>query len=329
MRPSPTENKRRLALTLTFLALAACAAPGSLDEEEGWQASNEQTVKGGGCSSVQLAGCERGMYVGLDATGVGRISFDSATQHHRHILGDEANEERLLSFAAQHGVRALTLYNLISILADEAKAKQLAAFMAKARGRGIRKIEAVGGASSGFWQQLAAFHQNNARFDGLVTEIEFWNDSASFETFLERLEAIRALDLRRADGEALPLAAYVGWFDAQQADLFIPKVDRVLIHAYVKNPKTAWRYVSQRARFIDAANQAHGAKVEIAPIFSAEGTEWAAGSEQFMGDWLAAGGSLEEAEHTFLLDRESESALQLRTSRMQYYSYFFLDRYLR
>jgi hypothetical protein len=272
----------------------------------------------------------RGMYVSLYTDHIGSLVFDAdpagSTEKFRHILGDASKEDALLAYALAHEIRSLSLYNLYPILGDATLREQLAAFMARARGQGIMRFDAIGDTALAGWDRIAAFHADGARFDGLVTEIEFWNASATRDQLLSTLQYVRGLALQTPSGQPLPLAVYAGWFDGEDAAIIAPLIDRMYVHAYVNSAELAFGYVADRMALLEAENQAQGLSVEVWPIFSAEDTDWAAGSEYFMGEWLSAH-SLDEAELTMLSAYEG-SDLSIPVTGHQYYEYFFLERYV-
>lgn len=105
-------------------------------------------------------------------------------------------------------------------------------------------------------------------------------------------------------------------------------VDRLYVHTYVKTPDLLYGNGSERFGFIAAANQTLGRNVEVWPIFSYEGTEWAAGNEYFMGDWLLTH-SPDEAVTRFFGDWETPPlAASLSPGGVQYYEYFYLERHM-
>lgn len=306
---------------MTLLALAACNGPmpdedaGRLDDagRDGGRDAGRMDVDAGPREEAR-----RGMYVSLYDDGIGAITFGGDTEIHRFILGDAPKEDALLSFANEHAIRSLALYDLGAILGDTDLRAALVSFMERARAMGIQRIEAIGGTDLAQWDRIHTFHRDEAPFDGLVTEIEFWNDQATLAELIAVLEHVEPFDI--------PVAVYVGWLDAAQARAIAPLVDRMYIHAYVDDPSTAWGYADDRILMFQAENAAQGLSVDVWPIYSAEDTAWAAGSEHFMGEWLSAH-SLDEAEATFMADYEASGATIAITGH-QHYDYFFLERYL-
>ncbi len=282
------------------------------------------------CTSDALGGCTRGMYVSLYTDHIGTLALDEDpagnTEKFRYILGNTSKEDTLLAYASAHEIHSLSLYNLYAILGDTTLREQLTAFMARARLQGITRFDAIGDGTLAGWDRIAEFHAKAAPFDGLVTEIEFWNESATRDELLTTLQYVRELGLETSSGQPLPLAVYAGWFDGEDAAAIAPLIDRMYVHAYVDSPDRALGYVEERMALLQAENDAQGLSLEVWPIFSAEDTAWAAGAEHFMGEWLSAH-SLDEAERTFLAAYEA-SDLTIRVTGQQYYEYVFLALYV-
>ncbi len=281
----------------------------------------------GGAGGGPAAG-PRGLYVSLHADHVGVFALSGAAEILRNVLGDVAKEAHLLDFARTHEITTLTLYDLGSILDDRALSEALIAFAARARAAGILRLEAIGAADAAAWDRIAAFQRTHGTFDGLVTEIEFWNGDVTFAELTRLLDDLRALGLADARGAPLPLAVYVGRFDAAQALELARRVDRVYVHCYTRSGESTFDYGRERFQLLAAASTMTGRALDVLPIFSAEGVDFRAGGETFMGEWLSAHG-LDEAERWFL-GGWSAAALpaSLRLAGTQYYEYVFLERYL-
>ncbi len=280
------------------------------------------------CSSVDLLGCQRGMYLSLYTDHTGQIDFGRETEQHRFILGDAAKEQLVLDFVEAHRIESLALYDLATILDDPALQDALQSFMGRAREAGVQRIEAIGATATSTWDAIAEFHDTHAAFDGMVTEIEFWNGSATFMEFLDILGYARDLGLVAPSGEPATLSVYVGWLEQAEVDAMLPLVDRAYVHTYVDDASTAFGYGEERFAMYADANLAQGLAVEVRPIFSAEDNAWSAGAETFMGEWLADHG-LDAAELAMLEAFEGSSLHgRIQLSGHQYFSYFFLERYV-
>jgi hypothetical protein len=206
----------------------------------------------------------------------------------------------------------------------------LVAFMAKARTRGIREIIAIGGDSNVMWDRINAFHNNQAPFDGLLTEIEFWNQdnkTKAFEDFLGYLRHVRSLTWSHG---LPPLAAYIGWPNASQISAMAPLLDSFYVHAYVRTPDSAFGYAADRLQSISSAARALKKKIPVRFIFSAESALCNAGVP-FMGSWMAQTGA------TCFTDAENVVTAAFSASGLgadivlqgfQYYEYFYLRKAL-
>jgi hypothetical protein len=274
------------------------------------------------CSSETPQGCRRGLYLSPYTDHSGQITFEGDTAQHLHILDDDAKQEQVLDFIAAQHIDSLSLYDLATVLGDAELEPKLVAFVAAARERGVVEVNAIGDTYETSWDAIAATQAQHPLFDGLVTEIEFWNASATFEEFAGIAQYVRALDLKTPSGAPMPLGAYIGWPTPEQVTALTPLVDRLFVHVYVKDAAAAYDYGKERFAAIAAATS-----VEVRPIFSAEGQDWSAGDEHFMGDYFATH-ALAEAEATFLTAWEAEAAPLPNLGGFQYYDYFYLERYL-
>jgi hypothetical protein len=315
---------------------ADAESTGSSTSGSTWQASSssegDTTTSDdppkGDCGTANLLGCYRGMYLSLYSDGTGQIVFGGETEEHRLILGDADKEQLVLDFIAANRIESLALYDMGTILDDEGLRLALASFMHRAREAGVLRIEAIGATATNTWDQLAEFHTAQAPFDGFVTEIEFWNDSATFAEFIGILEYVRAMPLVAPSGGAPTVSVYVGWLEPSEVEAMLPLIDRAYVHVYVDEAPAAFGYGEARFEMFADANEAQGREVEIWPIFSAEDTAWSAGAETFMGEWLMANG-LDAAELALLGDLEAAPVYgRIEVTGFQYFSHFFLERYL-
>jgi hypothetical protein len=255
---------------------------------------------------------------------IGQVTFTGDDLIYSQILGDPQKEQHLLDFIVAQQIDSLSLYNLNVILNDEGLSTALESFMDRARGAGVLRIEAIGAEGTAIWDDINAFHRERAPFDGLVTELEFWAGAVTFDEFTGTLEYARSLDW----GQQVPtLTAYLGWPDAEEVSAMAPLLDRVYVHVYVDTAQQAYPYGEERFQMFAAANQELGTNVEVWPIFSAEDTDWAAGAEHFMGEWLQTNG-VAAAETQFLADWQAADLQNVGLGGHQYYEYFFLDKYL-
>jgi hypothetical protein len=268
------------------------------------------------------------MYLSLYATGVGQIVFAGPTAQYADILGDVSKEGLVLAFVAAHGIESLALYDLDAILGDATLATQLLSFLDRARMQGILEVNAIADATQSSWDAIAAFQKQSKPFDGLVTEIEFWNAGATFAQFTDTLSYVRSLAMQSRSGGGMRLGAYIGWPTQAQVNAMLPLLDRLYVHVYVPSPEMAYAYGQTRFGWIAAGNTSLGTAVDVWPIFSAEGMQWSAGAEHFMGDWLSTH-TLDQAETIFLTDWEANPPGKVKVTGFQYYDEFFLSEYAR
>jgi len=217
------------------------------------------------------------------------------------ILGDEAAEDDLLAYAVANDVEYLALYELHLVLSDLAA---LDAFVEKAKVTyGILEIGACG-ENEWFFDQMAAYNSAAAfPLDVFNLEYEYWNHSPrDFEDYLDVLDHMVAL----AALDPVVVETYLGWPTAAEVADIALLADRVLLHAYVASPETAWSYVEQRLGWFAAEPDPPELRVLLS------------GESAYMGSWLAAH-SMDEAEATLLLDDSGDVV-----SGFQYFTYTVL-----
>lgn len=320
---STTSDASTTSITETTSSLETSTDDGS-DETT----TSDDPPEKGDCAAANLTGCYRGMYLSLYSDHTGQVVFGGDTEQHRFILGDADKEQLVLDFIVAHRIESLALYDLATIFDDDTLSPPLASFMARARDAGVLRIEAIGSTSTYTWDRIAEFHEQYAAFDGFVTEIEFWNGGATFEEFIGILEYVRALDLLAPSGQPPSVSVYVGWVEQAQVDVMLPLIDRAYVHVYVDTAPAAFGYGEERFEMFADANEAQRRAVEIWPLFSAEDHMWSAGAETFMGEWLTDN-SLDAAELTLLEAFEAAPVYgRIELTGHQYFSYFFLERYL-
>jgi len=279
------------------------------------------------CDSATPEACWRGLYLSPYTDHSGQITFAGETAQHLYILDDAQKREQVLDFIEEQGISSLSLYDLATILEDADLKAELVSFVEQARLRGVVEVNAIGSLSKPAWDAIATTQAESRIFDGLVTEIEFWNASATFEELEDIAAYVRTLGMKTPSGREMPLAVYIGRPTPEQLAPLLALADRVFVHVYVKSADLAYGYGQERFAALAEANMALGSEVEVRPIFSAEGETWAAGDEHFMGEWLSTH-SLGEAESTFIAAWENETVALPALTGFQYYDYFFLERYL-
>ncbi|KAI9341175.1 hypothetical protein BDR26DRAFT_1007267 [Obelidium mucronatum] len=259
--------------------------------------------------------------------------------NYNYILTNTTSRSDLLDYINQKQITSISLYNLNKILPDPFLSGKLLDFIKTARSRGVIEVNAVGGIYEDF-QLIHAFNQNNSKpFTGALTEIDFWNARPNNLILGEETEQnafaayISLLCKLKSFGTGLKLTGYVGWLDGNNANRTTARkmaaalpyfLDRVYVHAYVKDPLTAFDYVKERLALFNSV----GLPLEVQPIFSAEGKEYNGGEGGFMGDWLRSNG-MNAAESAFLADYSKDLTLagksQLQLTGFQYFEYKHLS----
>ena len=216
------------------------------------------------------------------------------------FLGIESSENHLLSYAAKNGFTTLTLYNIQKVLKKgeitTETTNQLAHFISKARTiYKIPHITAVAENADFFTNVISKYNHvrknPSEAFDAYNVEFEFWNmdpieqyyyedylkplglqcnTADAYKFFISQMKLVHTL--AKVDG--VKCETYVGSPTDIQAKGILPYIDRVLIHAYVKDPAISYAYCRDRLRYFGTAG-----KVNIIIIFSAE--------EEFSGPWLS------------------------------------------
>lgn len=286
-----------------------------------------------GDASVRPATCGRSMYISLATTTIGRQPLWDP--NHENVLGAPAKEAHLLERIRDHRFDRVALYNLHRILRSATATTALASLMIRMRAAGVQHIDAIGAVNRD-WDRIGEHQRRvtdpDAEFDGLLTEIEFWN-SGGFADYRNALDYMRQLGLTRASGAPLTISTYIGWLRdgegstaADKAEAIASRADRVFVHCYVRDASTGYRYCRSRIRLLDAT----GHDVEVHPIFSAEGMMYSAGSEHFMGEWLAnTAHPLNNAENLWLHGAAADATLTRDLVHgFVYYEYIFVDSYL-
>ncbi|MFK7930076.1 MAG: hypothetical protein AB8H79_17915 [Myxococcota bacterium] len=283
----------------------------------------------------------RMVYMSLWATGVGRLTFEPES-HHYQALGDAKKTQMALDFIAEQQVTEVAFYNMRAVLTDPGRTASLSAFIKKARGLGVERAIAIGSNNAAF-DRIATYQTNalrddpDASFDGMLTEIEFWQTEGDYDAYIDTLDHMGALNLLNRDGEPLMLATYQGWLHKTPgvaercgnpdlddagciAEMVSQRVDRVLLHTYTNTPETAPTYGEDRFEHYRNASK----PVQLLPIFAFEDPEFSAGTEYFSGEWLCKNkdGGLAGAEDVF------NANAAIPAEGFAHYSYFFADMYL-
>jgi len=250
----------------------------------------------------------RGLYVSILTDKIGSFTLPNIA---KGILGNATKEAQFIGYVFQYGFNSVSIYDLGKILPSQSLSSRLSNLIKQLKANGVVEVNAIASTLNDvdLIKRYNASHQNH--FDGVVTELEFWNagngNTAVFNSALALLDAIRV--------SKLVASCYIGWLNLipgmainAAASILANHADRILVHAYVKDPSLASGYILSRVTALRAGNP----NVDIRPIFSAEGVGFSAGDEIFMGDYLKT--------HTFT---QCEAALP-GFSGYQYYEYGFL-----
>jgi len=215
------------------------------------------------------------------------------------ILGNEQQEDSLLSYINSHAFNYMALYDLASLdYTNAGEMHALSSFILKARQEyAIPYVGAVGETKSFFNDLIKSYNNSrsvaNERINVFNVEFEFWiassvepggyyctkylqpsgcdcDTSGAFKYYISLLKTVDSL----ATVQAAISETYVGWFNQGQGQQIQSHIDRVLLHAYRVDNTTVWGYSKTRMSYLAANNQ----EVTVVPIFSSE--------PDFMGPWL-------------------------------------------
>lgn len=221
------------------------------------------------------------------------------------ILGSYNQETELLKYCKEHKFNALIIYDLNKVnkstpLDNKNTNEVMAKFISRAKKEfGIIEVGASGENGSFFINVIHKYNQSRKssyeKFDVYNLEYEFWkeNDSApggyycteylkpngipctregSFAYFIESLNIMKLLS--KESKHKIKTEAYVGTFKEEETIKLVKYVDRLLIHAYVQSPQSAYHFVKKRLNFLASIN----AKTNISILFSSE--------NKFMGKYF-------------------------------------------
>ena len=276
-------------------------------------------------SSVIAYAGNRALYVSLKTESIGKIVLDKQAIY-SNILDDKNKQNLLINYLVSNKFNTISMYDLDKILSSKEDTDKLNIFIDLARANGIVNIEAIGALSKSSWDKINYFHNNSRKFNALLTEIEFWNKEVNFDDYIGTLNYIKSLKWKKVNNRTPELVSYLGWFTAEQSDAFVPLLDRVNLHCYVKSGDLAYSYCDERMKVIALSSIKFNKVTKIRPIFSAESNMYSAGSEVFMGDWLKEN-SIYLAENMFLSKFKKQFFYKnnLQMNGFQYYEYLFLS----
>lgn len=253
------------------------------------------------CKNVEIESLNKSTYPNDRVNAIVDLYKGLYVDGFQSILGDSAQENKLLKWCNQKGFNAISLHELNIIFANGQDA-QLANFIKKARiDYGIQEVSAVRGSSANFNQNAtydASRADLNERFNVYNLENEWWNNGSScnFNCYTTILQTMQ----QKADAAYPKIIkeAYIGWFQnpnkpANQAATLVLNLDRLLIHDYRTAPDFA--YLQERLSYIGQAAKNKNKVFDIITIFSAE--------QIFMGNYFSLTGqnkSFDDAYNTLL-----------------------------
>lgn len=192
------------------------------------------------------------------------------------IVSNPEARARLVRVVAQQRITEVIPYQMAALLDSPAKRTALAQWIDELHRRGVRVIAPIAGRDR--LDALAVLTREHPAtwFDGMVTELEFWNRidrPLALDGMLDLLAAMRsrAGQAERA-GHRARVGAYLGYPTLDEARRLAPVVDFVYLDYSVTSPALAWSHVRRgsgplRSRFAWFSR----AGVEVWPIFYATG----------------------------------------------------------
>lgn len=263
------------------------------------------------------------------------------------ILGSPTQEDKLLNFAKKHQFSILILYQLNKVdkrfsLTNPELNITLADFIAKAKTKfGVIQVGASGESASFFTSRINVY--NNSRnkpeekFDIYNLEYEYWSNKASgdggyycvnyleengipcdrqgsFNYFVENLKELKSL--AEQNTHSIKIDAYVGYYTTQEIAEITKYCDRLLIHAYGKNPNLCFITAKKNLEKLYQINS----KIKASILFSTR--------MNHMGYWLKHD-SLDNGESQFFDKMKSVNLnfkKRLNLEGFSYHTYSFLEK---
>lgn len=266
------------------------------------------------------------------------------------ILGNQAKENDLLNFTISNGFNKIILYDLHKVnrdypLADATKNGILAKFIYKAKKSfGIKEVGGSGESGEFFIKAIHAYNESRKisaeKFDSYNLEYEYWkednskdggyycenylknngkscNRNGTFSFFLKSLQTMRTLADK--NNHPVKVEAYVGKFKKHEIQKISNYVDRLLVHVYVRNPKSGFNYANKRLQYLSEVKN----KPKVSIIYSSE--------TLFMGGWLKFN-SLKKGEEIFvdtMKNRDRHLLSKINFTNFTYYNYNQLSKSLK
>ena len=259
-----------------------------------------------------------------------------------HILGNEQKEDNLLQFTVENGFDKIILYDLHKVnreypLADKNRNNILAKFILKAKmDFGLKEVGGSGESGDFFIKVIDAYNRSRKnileKFDSYNLEYEYCKQDSSsdggyycenylkpngkscnrqntFDFFLKSLATMKAL--AKKNSHPVSVEAYVGKYHQNEIKEIVKYVDRLLVHVYVRNPKSGYNYAYQRLKYLSEVKN----MPKISIIYSSE--------TLFMGGWLKFN-SLKKSEKIFIdsmKEKNKDLLNKINFTNFTYYNY--------
>lgn len=263
------------------------------------------------------------------------------------ILGSTQKEDKLLTFAKRNNFNTLILYQLNKVdnkwsLTDPIKNVILSEFIAKAKNKfDILNVGASGESATFFTNKIDVYNNTRTKkeekFDIYNLEFEYWSKKASgidgyycvnyleenalpctregsFTYFIDNLKELKRLS--KNNKHPIKTEAYVGFFSKREITEITKYCDRLLLHAYGKNPKECFTAAKRSLTYLYQINS----KTKTSLLISTRMND--------MGYWLKYD-NLKNAE-TELYDEMNKNNVQLKKNLnldgFAYHTYSFLEK---
>jgi hypothetical protein len=267
-----------------------------------------------------------------------------------NILGKPKKEDKLLIFAQKNNFKTLILYQLNKVdkrlpLSDPKKNNILANFISKAKTKfHMDQIGASGESATFFTDTINVYNSSrkNAeeKFDIYNIEYEYWSKKASeidgyycvgyleennipcnregsFKYFIANLKKLKSLS--KSSKHKIDIEAYVGYYTQKEIGEIAKYCDRLLIHAYGKNPKECLIAAERNLDNLFKINS----KIKASMLFSTRMDQ--------LGSWLKYD-SLENCETEFIKEMNIKNINLIKNLNFDGFSYrpfSFLEKSIR
>lgn len=333
----PSHRRSRFSWMTSKRTLAVCLAGAIIGGitfaclKSSSRQNAESDSKADSLANTLLPPFQRGMYVSIWTDNISRPDL---APRYAQILGNPDKEKTLLDFITRYRIDSLSFYDLPVLLDLPGMAKHLSAFIIAARARGVVQFHAVGSKKRD-WDWISEYQKTfPGKFDGLLTENEFWNAPAGeisrqFNEFIQLLKYMKTLKVKNL-GRDLKISVYLGRIDSvpdlseeNVASLVMANSDQVYQNCYGTTPHGTYQNCKSRL------GKLFGSKKDVAltPLVSVEGADFSAyENETFLGTWLKNGtlGQL-EANITGQFSKDNAGA---QLTGFYYFEYRYMHYYL-